>query len=155
MNPSHTTTPRTATPQAGAGGINFARAAGFTMVEMLMTMAIATILLTIAVPSFRYVTNSNRIAGELNGLLGDLQFARAEAIKEGTQRHRLRVEQRHELLQLDGLAGRLDRVYELEQHRLAGAKPIFEHGYLRLLRTMSLPSPSTAMAMPSASPTAP
>jgi len=46
-------------------------------------MAIAGILLTIAVPSFRYVTNSNRIAGELNGLLGDLQFARAEAIKEG------------------------------------------------------------------------
>ena len=34
-------------------------------------------------PSFRYVTNSNRIASEINGLLGDLQFARAEAIKEG------------------------------------------------------------------------
>jgi len=84
MNPSHTTTPRTATPQRGAGGAHFARAAGFTMVEMLMTMAIAIIVLTIGVPSFRYVTNSNRIASELNGLLGDLQFARAEAIKEGT-----------------------------------------------------------------------
>ena len=46
-------------------------------------MSIAAILLTIAVPSFRYVTNSNRIAGEVNGLLGDLQFARAEAVKEG------------------------------------------------------------------------
>ncbi|MGO9426711.1 MAG: Tfp pilus assembly protein FimT/FimU, partial [Steroidobacteraceae bacterium] len=84
MNPSHTTTPRTATPQRGAGGAKFAHAAGFTMIEMLMTMAIAIIVLTIGVPSFRYVTNSNRIAGELNGLLGDLQFARAEAIKEGT-----------------------------------------------------------------------
>jgi type IV fimbrial biogenesis protein FimT len=60
-----------------------ARAPGFTLIEMLMTMAIAAILLTIGIPSFRYVTNSNRIAGELNGLLGDLQFARAEAIKEG------------------------------------------------------------------------
>ena len=59
------------------------QARGFTLLEMLMTMAIAAILLTIAIPSFRYVTNSNRIAGELNGLLGDLQFARAEAIKEG------------------------------------------------------------------------
>ena len=61
----------------------FARASGFTMIEMLMTMAIAAILLGLAVPSFRYVTNSNRIAGEINGLLGDLQLARAEAIKEG------------------------------------------------------------------------
>ncbi len=84
MNLSHTTMPRTATPPRGAVGAHLARAAGFTMVEMLMTMAIAIIVLTIGVPSFRYVTNSNRIAGELNGLLGDLQFARAEAIKEGT-----------------------------------------------------------------------
>ncbi len=56
---------------------------GFTMIEMLMTIAIAAILTTIAIPSFRYITNSNRIASELNGLLGDLQLARAEAIKEG------------------------------------------------------------------------
>ena len=48
-----------------------------------MTIAIAAILAMIGIPSFRYVTNSNRIAGEVNGLLGDLQFARAEAIKEG------------------------------------------------------------------------
>jgi type IV fimbrial biogenesis protein FimT len=53
------------------------------MVEVVVTMAVAAILLSIAVPSFRYVTNANRIAGELNGLVGDLQFARAEAIKEG------------------------------------------------------------------------
>jgi type IV fimbrial biogenesis protein FimT len=63
--------------------MNFGRALGFTMIEMLMTIAIATILLSLAIPSFRYVTNSNRIASELNGLLGDLQLARAEAIKEG------------------------------------------------------------------------
>lgn len=63
--------------------IGSARARGFTMIEMLMTIAIAAILTTIAIPSFRYITNSNRIASELNGLLGDLQLARAEAIKEG------------------------------------------------------------------------
>ena len=56
---------------------------GFTLLELLITMAMAAILLTLAVPSFQYVTNANRIAGEVNGLLGDLQFARAEAIKEG------------------------------------------------------------------------
>jgi type IV fimbrial biogenesis protein FimT len=60
-----------------------ARASGFTMIELMMTVAIGSIVLMLAVPSFRYVTNSNRIAAEINGLLGDLQFARAEAIKEG------------------------------------------------------------------------
>jgi type IV fimbrial biogenesis protein FimT len=59
------------------------KTSGFTLVEMLMTMAIVAILMAIAIPSFRYITNSNRIAGEVNGLLGDMQFARAEAIKEG------------------------------------------------------------------------
>lgn len=59
------------------------RQSGFTMVEMIMTVAVGAILLTIGIPSFRYITNSNRIAAEVNGLLGDLQFARSEAIKEG------------------------------------------------------------------------
>jgi type IV fimbrial biogenesis protein FimT len=59
------------------------RSPGFTLLETLITIAIAAILLTIGVPSFVYVTNSNRTTSEVNGLLGDLQFARAEAIKEG------------------------------------------------------------------------
>jgi type IV fimbrial biogenesis protein FimT len=59
------------------------RAFGFTLIEMLMTIAVAAILMGIAIPSFRYITNANRIASEINGLLGDLQLARAQAIKEG------------------------------------------------------------------------
>jgi type IV fimbrial biogenesis protein FimT len=56
---------------------------GFTLVEILIAMAVVAILLTVGIPSFRYITNSNRIAGEINGLLGDMQYARAEAVKEG------------------------------------------------------------------------
>jgi len=56
---------------------------GFTLLEAVVVMAMVAVLMAIAVPSYRYVTNSNRIAGEINGLLGDMQFARAEAIKEG------------------------------------------------------------------------
>jgi type IV fimbrial biogenesis protein FimT len=59
------------------------KAAGFTLFELVVTMGIAAVLAAIAIPSFQYVTNSNRIAAEGNALLGDLQFARAEAIKEG------------------------------------------------------------------------
>jgi type IV fimbrial biogenesis protein FimT len=59
------------------------RMSGFTLVEIMIAIAVVAILLTIGIPSFRYVTNSNRIAGEINGLLGDMQYARAEAVKEG------------------------------------------------------------------------
>ena len=57
--------------------------AGFTLTEMVIAMSIVAILMTIGVPSFKYVTTSNRISTEVNGLLGDMQFARSEAIKEG------------------------------------------------------------------------
>lgn len=65
------------------GASSLRRMAGVTLVEMLTVMVIVGILIAMGVPSFRSVTNSNRIAAEVNGLLGDLQFARAEAIKEG------------------------------------------------------------------------
>ena len=59
------------------------RAAGFTLTEMMVVMAIVAILLSVGVPSYRYITNSYRMSSEVNGLLGDLMYARAEAIKEG------------------------------------------------------------------------
>src|ERR1700674_3308449 len=59
------------------------RDAGFTLIEILITITIVAILLAIAAPSFRYVTTANRASSEINGLLGDMQLARAEAIREG------------------------------------------------------------------------
>lgn len=56
---------------------------GFTITELMVVVAIVAILLAIGAPSYRYVTTANRISSEVNGLLGDLQYARAEAIKEG------------------------------------------------------------------------
>jgi type IV fimbrial biogenesis protein FimT len=51
--------------------------------ELMVVCTIVGILLAVGVPSFRYVTSANRVASEINGLLGDLQYARAEAIREG------------------------------------------------------------------------
>jgi type IV fimbrial biogenesis protein FimT len=58
--------------------------AGYTLVELMVVITIVALLLGLGVPSYRYVTNSNRISMEVNSLLGDLQFARSEAIKEGS-----------------------------------------------------------------------
>lgn len=57
--------------------------AGFTLIELMVAIAVIAILLAIAVPSFVSFTQTNRVAAEVNSLAGDLQFARAEAIKEG------------------------------------------------------------------------
>jgi type IV fimbrial biogenesis protein FimT len=59
------------------------RQTGFSMSELMIVVAIVAILLGIGVPSYRYITNSYRMSAEVNGLLGDLQYARAEAIREG------------------------------------------------------------------------
>jgi type IV fimbrial biogenesis protein FimT len=58
-------------------------ASGITLLEMMVTLVIVAIVAAIGVPSYKYVTTVNRMASEVNGLLGDLQLARGEAIKEG------------------------------------------------------------------------
>jgi type IV fimbrial biogenesis protein FimT len=57
---------------------------GYSLVELIVTMTIVAIVIGIAVPSYKYVTNSNRVSAEVNLLLGDLQYARSEAVKEGS-----------------------------------------------------------------------
>ena len=56
---------------------------GVTFIELLTVIVMAGILMSIGVGSYRFITDKNRVAGEVNGLLGDLQLARVEAIKEG------------------------------------------------------------------------
>jgi type IV fimbrial biogenesis protein FimT len=58
-------------------------ACGFTLLELMTTVAVVAILTALGTTSFKYVTNTNRVASEVNGLLGDIQYARGEAIKEG------------------------------------------------------------------------
>jgi type IV fimbrial biogenesis protein FimT len=66
--------------------IGFAAAAarGFSLIELITVMTVVGIIVAIAVPSYKYVTNSSRVSAEINQFLGDLQYARSEAVKEGS-----------------------------------------------------------------------
>lgn len=54
---------------------------GFTLVELLITLAIAAILLMAGVPSFQSTIVTNRLATASNGLLEGLNLAKSEAIR--------------------------------------------------------------------------
>lgn len=56
---------------------------GFTLIELMAVLAIAAILASVAVPSFRSMIQNNRLATQANELTGTLNFARGEAIKRG------------------------------------------------------------------------
>ncbi len=56
---------------------------GLTLIELLVTMSIAVILLTIGVPSFIDMMATNTAASYANDLLADINYARSEAITRG------------------------------------------------------------------------
>jgi type IV fimbrial biogenesis protein FimT len=54
---------------------------GFTLIELMIALAILAILVTLAVPSFNDAALSSKLAGFSNDLLASAQLARSEAIK--------------------------------------------------------------------------
>lgn len=57
------------------------RPRGFTLIEALTTVAIASILLTAAVPSMQDFIIRNRMSTEVNTFVASLYLARSEAVK--------------------------------------------------------------------------
>lgn len=54
---------------------------GFTVVELAVTIAVMSILLALAIPSFQSVLNSNRLTGNANEMVSTLQSARMESVR--------------------------------------------------------------------------
>lgn len=54
--------------------------AGFTLIELMVTLAVAAIMMTMAVPSFTAMTKNNRLTTQTNQLVTALNLARSEAI---------------------------------------------------------------------------
>ena len=63
---------------------------GFTLIELMIVLAVAAILVAVAIPSFRQTIMNNRMASTANGIVGAISFARSEAVKRGGE---VRLEQ--------------------------------------------------------------
>lgn len=56
---------------------------GFTLIELLVTVAVLIVLLVVGVPEYRRMTENNRQVAAINAIVGDLNLARTEAVKQG------------------------------------------------------------------------
>ena len=55
--------------------------AGFTLVELMVTVAVLSIVMLVAVPSFNSLVQGNRLTGQVNQFVAALNLAKAEAVK--------------------------------------------------------------------------
>ena len=56
---------------------------GFTLLELMVTLAVLVILITVGIPAFADLVQNNRITAQTNELVSALNVARAEAVKRG------------------------------------------------------------------------
>ena len=57
----------------------------YTLLELMVTIAIVTILASVAVPSYNNLINNSRQKSAVNQFLGELHLARSEAVKRSKQ----------------------------------------------------------------------
>lgn len=55
--------------------------AGFTLVELMVTVVVLAILVALAAPSFADLIDRNRLKSQMEGIVDVLQFAKTEAMK--------------------------------------------------------------------------
>jgi type IV fimbrial biogenesis protein FimT len=84
---------------------------GFTLIELMITLAVLAIVISLATPSFVTFINNNRTTSATNDLIASLNLARTEAIKRNgtvliqskngtdwSEGHRIRVSSTSEIL---------------------------------------------------------
>ncbi len=57
------------------------RSSGFTLIELMIVLALIAIVAFVAVPNFREIVESNRQTSVTNSMLGLLNYSRSEAVR--------------------------------------------------------------------------
>jgi len=61
--------------------MHYKNSSGFTLPEIIITLGIIAIILSLAVPGISSMVKDNRLATQLNRIVADIHFARSEAAK--------------------------------------------------------------------------
>jgi len=56
---------------------------GFTLIELMVVIAIVALMAALAAPSFKQMIQSNTVSSAVNSFMADMRFARSEAIRRG------------------------------------------------------------------------
>jgi type IV fimbrial biogenesis protein FimT len=80
------------TPSAARPSINLlalrrpaCRRRGFTLIELMIVIAVASVLLGFGIPSMTALLNSNKLTAASNALLSSMRLARSEAFKRNSR----------------------------------------------------------------------
>lgn len=67
----------------GYTGRHMNRSGGFTLLELMVTVAVAGVLMTVAIPAYQGMVERNTMTSVINDLVGDINYARSEAVTRG------------------------------------------------------------------------
>jgi type IV fimbrial biogenesis protein FimT len=56
---------------------------GFTLIELMVVIAIVAILATLAAPSFTSIISKSNVSSAVNTFMADMRYARSEAVRRG------------------------------------------------------------------------
>ena len=111
------------------------RQAAFSMIELMIVMAIAAILLVIAVPNFKQTIDRQKLTTAASDLYGAIGLARAEAIRRGTT------------VELNAVSGNWDKGWAISVPATTGAaQQIYTHAALPTLVNVAAPTFGTTMS---------
>lgn len=108
---------------------------GFTIPELVITLGMIAILMSVAVPSIGHMVKDNRLTAQVNNVVGDIHYARSEAASRGTRVILCRTgSPTASVPSCSGTTGNWSTGYIMFADGSSGADNVYDHGVDTLLR---------------------